>query len=124
MHAALLSSIGFFGYNLLSLFVLLLLNAVAHSVCNTCRRAVTILTTAAFFSTVISPSSGLGLSLSIGGAAAYAFYSSPARKKADEWQWADCKRESDGLCISAAGGPQEAQSEEARLTLSTEECDR
>ena len=39
-QALLLSAVGFFGYNLLSLFVLLLLNAVAHSVANTCRRYV------------------------------------------------------------------------------------
>ena len=38
--AAVASSFGFLCYNFLSLYVLLLLDAVAHSVCNTCRRAV------------------------------------------------------------------------------------
>ena len=41
-RAAALSALGFLAYNFLSLSVLLLIDAVSHSVCNTCRRAVTI----------------------------------------------------------------------------------
>jgi len=76
LHAAGLSALGFYAYNFLSLLVLLVLNAVAHSVCNTCRRAVTILTAAIFFSTPISPMSGVGLVFIIGGSIAYATASS------------------------------------------------
>lgn len=132
LNAAMLSALGFFGYNLLSLFVLLLLNAVAHSVANTCRRAVTILTTAAFFSTAISALSGLGICLIICGAATYAFYSGQSTPS-NSLRVCSGKCESDGLCDSETnrrtlpdGMPSSYEgepTEETELTLSTEDCD-
>ena len=71
-QAAGLSALGFLTYNFLSLYVLLLLDAVAHSVCNTCRRAVTIVAAALIFRTHISLPSAAGIALIIGGAVGYA----------------------------------------------------
>ena len=72
MRAAGMSALGFLVYNFLSLYVLLLLDAVTHSVCNTLRRAVTIVSAAIIFNTHISLSSGTGIALIIGGAVCYA----------------------------------------------------
>jgi len=74
-RAAALSSLGFVAYNFLSLCVLLLIDAVSHSVCNTCRRAVTIVAAAIVFQNVISAPSAAGIALIIGGSTAYAIAS-------------------------------------------------
>ena len=81
-RAATLSALGFLAYNFLSLCVLLLIDAVSHSVCNTCRRAVTIVTAALVFQNAISASSAAGITLIIGGAAAYAIASAAERAAA------------------------------------------
>ena len=81
-HAAGLSALGFLAYNFLSLYVLLLIDAVSHSVCNTCRRAVTIVAAAIIFQNAVSPTSAAGIVLIIGGATAYAIASAAAKKAA------------------------------------------
>lgn len=63
---AALSATTFFSYNFLSLYVLLLIDAVSHAVCNTCRRAVTIIFAAVVFHNVITPFSATGIALIIG----------------------------------------------------------
>lgn len=78
-RAAALSALGFLAYNFLSLLVLLLIDAVSHSVCNTCRRAVTIVAAAFVFQNAISTSSAAGILLIIGGSAAYAIASAADR---------------------------------------------
>ena len=59
-------------YNLLSLLCLLQMNAVAHSVANSCRRALTIGSAAIYFGTPMGPASVAGVVLVVGGAAWYA----------------------------------------------------
>ena len=59
-------------YNLLSLLCLLQMNAVAHSVANSCRRALTIGSAALYFGTPMGPASVAGVVLVVGGAAWYA----------------------------------------------------
>ena len=59
-------------YNLLSLLCLLQMNAVAHSVANSCRRALTIGRAALYFGTPMGPASVAGVVLVVGGAAWYA----------------------------------------------------
>ena len=81
-HAAGLSALGFLAYNFLSLYVLLLIDAVSHSVCNTCRRAVTIVAAAIIFQNAVSPTSAAGIVLIIGGATAYAIASAAAKNAA------------------------------------------
>jgi len=76
---AVASSFGFLCYNFLSLYVLLLLDAVAHSVCNTCRRAVTIVAAAIIFSNHLSAASVLGIALIISGAVSYAILKDPSK---------------------------------------------
>lgn len=71
LRMAEMSAAGFLVYNFLSLYVLLLLDAVTHSVCNTLRRAVTIVSAAIIFQTHISLTSGTGIALIIGGAVCY-----------------------------------------------------
>jgi len=71
-RASTLSAVGFLAYNFLSLYVLLRVDAVSHAVCNTCRRAVTIIAAALIFHNVTSTASALGICLIIGGSAAYA----------------------------------------------------
>lgn len=61
-----MSAASFFAYNFLSLYVLLLIDAVSHAVCNTCRRAVTIISAAIVFQNAISAPSALGIALIIG----------------------------------------------------------
>lgn len=51
-------------------------------VCNTFRRAVTIVAAAIVFQNAISPASASGIALIIGGAAAYAVASARAKAKA------------------------------------------
>ncbi len=82
LRAVLLSSLGFLCYNFLSLYVLLLLDAVSHSVCNTCRRAVTIIAALVIFATPISVPSALGITLIIGGSVAYAVAKDAAARRA------------------------------------------
>lgn len=79
---ALFSSLGFLAYNFLSLVVLLLMDAVSHSVLNTTRRAATIIAAAAVFQTPVGPSSACGIVLIIGGAVAYAIASHRAASSA------------------------------------------
>ena len=82
LRAALLSALGFVSYNFLSLYVLLLLDIVSHSVCNTARRAVTIIAALLIFATPISVPSALGIVLIIGGSVAYAMgKEAPARAR-------------------------------------------
>ena len=50
-------------YNLLSLLCLLQMNAVAHSVANSCRRALTIGRAALYFGTPMGPASVAGVVL-------------------------------------------------------------
>jgi hypothetical protein len=71
--AAALSAVAFGSYNLLSLVVLLLIDAVSHAVCNTLRRAVTIGTAALVFRNAIPPASAAGIVLIIGSAAVYSY---------------------------------------------------
>ena len=75
------SSLGFLTYNFLSLIVLLLIDAVSHSVCNTCRRAVTIVAAAIVFQNPVSPTSAAGIALIIGGAVAYAYTSAADKRR-------------------------------------------
>ena len=67
-----LSSVCFYAYNRLSLAVLLMLNALAHSVANSLRRAVTIGFAAVAFRTQISALAASGIVLIIGGSLLYA----------------------------------------------------
>ncbi len=75
---AVYSALGFFAYNFTSLVVLLLIDAVSHSVLNTCRRAVTIVASAVVFQNAISLSSGGSIVLIIGGGVAYAVFKGAA----------------------------------------------
>jgi len=77
----LLSSTAFFAYNRLSLTVLLMLNAVAHSVLNALRRAVTIGTAAFVFTMPLSPLAATGILMIIAASASYA-YSADADSRA------------------------------------------
>ena len=71
---AVCSALGFFAYNFSSLVVLLLVDAVSHSVLNTSRRAITIVASAVVFQNAMSLSSGGGIVLTIGGGVAYAVF--------------------------------------------------
>ena len=82
LQMAAYSALGFLTYNFLSLLVLLLMDAVSHSVLNTTRRAVTIVAAAIFFQNAISFVSAVGIVLIIGGACAYAVFSSRAKRAA------------------------------------------
>jgi len=66
------SALGFLLYNFISLYVLLLLDAVSHSICNTCRRAATIVVAAIIFDTPVSLPSALGICFIVGGSVYYA----------------------------------------------------
>ena len=59
------SALGFALYNRLSLSVLMLLNAVSHSVLNALRRAVTVVSAALLLHSAVSPLSWLGISVII-----------------------------------------------------------
>jgi hypothetical protein len=74
---------GFLAYNFLSLYVLLLIDAVSHSVCNTCRRAVTIVAAAVVFQNQVSLASASGIALIISGAIGYAVASAASRRSAN-----------------------------------------
>ena len=82
LRSALWSASGFLCYNFLSLYVLLLLDAVAHSVCNTCRRAVTICAALVIFASPISIPSTIGIVLIIGGSVGYAVAKDQASRSA------------------------------------------
>jgi len=71
-HYATQSVLGFYAYNQLSLVALLMLHPLAHSVANSCRRCVTILSAAIVFGTFVTPLSSTGIGLVIGGAITYA----------------------------------------------------
>jgi len=98
---ALWSSIGFFLYNFLSLVCLLMLNAVTHSVANSLRRAVTIVSAAVLFHTTVSASSALGVALIIGGSIAYAVSKASPQPKPPSADESEGDSE-DGLVASAA----------------------
>mmetsp|Transcript_14793 Transcript_14793/g.29953 ORF Transcript_14793/g.29953 Transcript_14793/m.29953 type:complete len:395 (+) Transcript_14793:31-1215(+) len=66
------SVFGFYAYNQLSLVALLMLHPLAHSIANSCRRCVTILSAAILFGTFVSPLSCAGISFVISGAITYA----------------------------------------------------
>lgn len=66
------SVLGFYAYNQLSLVALLMLHPLAHSVANSSRRCVTILSAAIVFGTFVSPLSATGIALVIGSAITYA----------------------------------------------------
>ncbi|KAL1523995.1 hypothetical protein AB1Y20_018910 [Prymnesium parvum] len=115
---ALLSSAGFFAYNFLSLICLLMLNAVTHSIANSLRRAVTIISAALLFHTSISGMSMCGIVLIVGGSIMYALAkttSQEANSAAADSSEADSQ---DGLvepsCTMNSSIP---AAEEAELTL-------
>ena len=65
------SALGFALYNRLSLSVLMLLNAVSHSVLNALRRAVTVVSAALLLHSAVSPLSWMGISVIITSSALY-----------------------------------------------------
>jgi len=114
--AALMSAAAFFAYNRLSLSVLLMLDAVSHSVCNALRRAVTIGVAALLFSTKLDAPTITGIVIIICGSTSYALGSARDRAEAAAAE----QEEEERTTLKAEGDAEGAVSERRASDVETQ----